>query len=174
MLAFTIDKIATPMGDMLIVTDADGALRALEWTDLEERMARLLQRQYKNDPPKLTHGPAPIGIKENLRSFFDGQLNALEGLPVGMGGTAFQRSVWSALRAIPVGDTCSYQDIANAIGNPKAVRAVGLANGANPIGIVVPCHRVIGANGTMTGYGGGIARKEWLLRHEGALASVLV
>jgi O-6-methylguanine DNA methyltransferase len=85
------------------------------------------------------------------------------------GGTDFERSVWAELRCIPLGTTISYGELAKRIGNPNAMRAVGLANGKNPIAIVVPCHRVIGANGSMTGYGGGIHRKEWLLRHEGAL-----
>ena len=84
------------------------------------------------------------------------------------GGTAFQKAVWAALRAIPAGETRSYSQLAAAIGSPKAVRAAGLANGQNPIAVVVPCHRVIGANGTLTGYAGGLERKRWLLAHEGA------
>ena len=83
-------------------------------------------------------------------------------------GTPFQRAVWAALRRIPAGETLSYGQLAAQIGKPKAVRAVGLANGSNPVGVVVPCHRVIGADGSLTGYGGGLPRKLWLLEHEGA------
>ncbi|MBW7935431.1 MAG: methylated-DNA--[protein]-cysteine S-methyltransferase, partial [Gemmatimonadaceae bacterium] len=90
-------------------------------------------------------------------------------LPLAPTGTAFQQRVWKALREVPFGKTASYGDIARRIGNPKGVRAVGLANGRNPISIVVPCHRVIGSDGSLTGYGGGLDRKQWLLRHEGAL-----
>ena len=93
---------------------------------------------------------------------------AIHGLLVETGGTVFQRSVWAALREIPVGQTLSYGALATRLQCPKAVRAVGLANGANPVGIVVPCHRIIGSDGSLTGYGGGVARKRWLLNHEGA------
>ena len=103
-----------------------------------------------------------------LEKYFAGDLDALAGIIVDTGGTPFQQRVWSELRKIPVGRTASYGDIARAIGAPTAVRAVGAANGANPVGIVVPCHRVIGTNGNLTGYGGGIERKRWLLRHESA------
>ncbi len=100
-----------------------------------------------------------------LRAYFAGTLHAFD-LPLAPAGTPFQQSVWHALRAIPRGHTQSYAGIARAIANPNAVRAVGLANGRNPISIIVPCHRVIGADGSLTGYGGGLARKRWLLEHE--------
>lgn len=174
MLVFTTDKIDTPTGEMMIVTDSGGGLRALEWTDLEDRMTRLVGRQYKGQHITLKQGSAPACVKDALASYFGGELHALDNLVTEAGGTEFQRSVWAALRKIPVGQTRSYLEIAIAIGNPKGVRAIGLANGANPIGIVVPCHRVIGANGSMTGYGGGIARKQWLLKHEGAIAGGLI
>lgn len=90
-------------------------------------------------------------------------------LPLAMDGTSFQRRVWQQLLTVPYGKTVSYLGIANELGNPKAIRAVGAANGQNPISIVVPCHRIIGSNGKLIGYGGGLWRKEWLLRHEGAL-----
>jgi methylated-DNA-[protein]-cysteine S-methyltransferase len=109
-----------------------------------------------------------LGIRAALERYFAGDLFALDGLPVATNGTAFQQTVWRALRAIPAGTTLSYGALAIRIGKPQAMRAVGLANGANPVGIVVPCHRVIGANGTLTGYGGGLPRKRWLLAHEGA------
>jgi methylated-DNA-[protein]-cysteine S-methyltransferase len=104
-------------------------------------------------------------------AYFDGDVRALDALPVKTQGTAFQSEVWAALRAIPVGQTRSYGQLAAAIGRPSAVRAVGLANGSNPVGVIVPCHRVIGANGTLTGYAGGLERKRWLLAHEAANAS---
>jgi len=94
-------------------------------------------------------------------------LPAIDDLEVATAGTTFQRDVWRELRRIPVGQTISYSELAQRIGRPKAVRAVGLANGANPVSIVVPCHRVIGANASLTGYGGGLHRKVWLLEHEG-------
>jgi methylated-DNA-[protein]-cysteine S-methyltransferase len=174
MLELSFDTMSSPTGDLMIVTDQEGHLRALEWTDLEDRMTRLLARQYKGQHVTLTKGQAPIAIRQALEHYFDGDLHALDNLSTTSGGTAFQRSVWRALRDIPVGQTRSYLDIAKAIGNPKGVRAIGLANGANPIGIVVPCHRVIGSNGALTGYGGGMARKHWLLRHEGAIAGELI
>lgn len=106
--------------------------------------------------------------RQQLEEYFAGTRQDFD-VPLAGGGTAFQQSVWQALGRIPFGTTCCYLDIADAIGNPKAVRAVGAANGSNPIPIVVPCHRVIGRNGTLIGFSGGMDKKEWLLRHEGAL-----
>jgi methylated-DNA-[protein]-cysteine S-methyltransferase len=169
-----LDDISSPMGDMMILTDDNGILRALEWRDLKGRMDTLLARQYRGIDLEISHKPAPKAIAQAIGDYFAGNIRALDHIETASGGTDFQRTVWGALRTIPVGQTRSYQDIASMIGNPKAVRAVGLANGANPIGIVVPCHRVIGANGALTGYGGGMARKQWLLTHEGALAKPLV
>lgn len=102
---------------------------------------------------------------EQLQAYFAGTLQQFS-LPLAASGTAFQQQVWQALCAVPFGTTCSYADIANQIANKKAVRAVGAANGRNPIAIIVPCHRVIGANGTLTGYAGGLDKKAWLLKHE--------
>ena len=161
----TLDVLPTPLGEMRIVTDAAGALRALDWTDHAERMDRLLGRYQRG--ATLSTGRAPNKVRNALEAYFAGELSAINGLPVNAGGTEFQRAAWSALRQIPAGETRSYGAQASAIGRPKAVRAVGLANGANPVGIVVPCHRVIGANASLTGYGGGVERKRWLLQHEG-------
>ena len=111
----------------------------------------------------------PLGVGTRLARYFDGRLDAIDDLPVDPGGTPFQRRVWSALRRLPCGATRSYGALAAGLGKPAASRAVGLANGANPIAIVIPCHRVIGSDGALTGYAGGIARKRWLLEHEGAL-----
>jgi methylated-DNA-[protein]-cysteine S-methyltransferase len=111
-------------------------------------------------------GADPHGLTGAIARYFAGELRAIDVLPVATAGTPFQREVWSALRKIPCGTTISYGRLAADLGRPAAVRAVGLANGSNPIGVVVPCHRVIGANGSLTGYGGGIERKRWLLDHE--------
>ena len=164
--AFTLDRIETPVGTVLLVTDDAGAVRALDFLDHEPRMMRLLARHYGQ--VELTSGLAPEPVRAAVLAYFGGDARALEGLPVATGGTPFQREVWAALRSIPAGETRSYGQLAAAIGRPKAVRAVGLANGANPVGIIVPCHRVVGANGTLTGYAGGLERKRWLLAHEAA------
>ena len=106
-------------------------------------------------------------------AYFEGEITAIDKLPTATNGTGFQREVWAELRRIPPATTISYGQLAERIGRPKAVRAVGMANGSNPVGVVVPCHRVIGSNGKLTGYGGGLHRKEWLLRHEAQYASPL-
>lgn len=160
-----VDDYATPIGTAVLVFDRDGALRALDFEDHAARTKRLLRLFY--GPTPLTPRKAPAPIRAMLRRYFDGDLGALRDAPCAVAGTPFQRSVWSALRRIAPGSTTTYGALAQALGNPLASRAVGLANGSNPIGIVVPCHRVIGANGALTGYGGGLPRKRWLLRHEG-------
>jgi O-6-methylguanine DNA methyltransferase len=162
-----VDRFASPLGDVLLVTDGGGLLRALDFHDYEERMRRLLGRQYRSFD--LRAGPAPASLRASLASYFGGELDALARVRVETGGTEFQRRVWAALRAIPVGATTTYGKIAAALGQPGASRAVGLANGANPVAIVVPCHRVIGANASLTGFGGGLHRKRWLLEHERAI-----
>ncbi|MBU1385908.1 MAG: methylated-DNA--[protein]-cysteine S-methyltransferase [Alphaproteobacteria bacterium] len=164
----TLDRIATPVGEVLLVTDADGAVRALDFADYEPRMMRLLSRHLPGFV--LEAGRAPDPVRTAVTAYFDGDLAALDGVAVKTGGTTFQRTVWAALRAIPAGQTRSYGQLAAAIGSPRAVRAAGLANGQNPVALIVPCHRVIGSTGALTGYAGGLERKMWLLRHEGALA----
>lgn len=163
----TLDRIATPVGEALLVVDADGAVRALDFADYEARMRRLLRRHCGADPV-LVEGRASEPVRRAVEAYFAGDVRALGGLTVRTAGTAFQRAVWAALRAIPAGETRSYGQLAAAVGSPKAVRAAGLANGQNPVAVIVPCHRVIGANGTLTGYAGGLERKRWLLAHEGA------
>lgn len=157
--------LATPLGDAALVFDGEGRLRAFDWESHESRMLRLLARQQR--AAGLEPAPAPAALIEPFERYFSGELTALAAVPWTLGGTAFQQAVWRALTDIPPGRTESYGALAARIGAPKAVRAVGLANGANPLGLVVPCHRVIGANGSLTGYGGGLERKLWLLRHEG-------
>ena len=107
-------------------------------------------------------------MRDRLKAFFAGDLAAILEIPVESAGTPFQRKVWSVLRKIPAGETWTYTEVAARAGRPAAVRAAGAANGLNPISVVVPCHRVIGADGSLTGYGGGLDRKRWLLKHEGA------
>jgi methylated-DNA-[protein]-cysteine S-methyltransferase len=160
------DRYPTPVGEAILVFDERGRLRALDFFDHEGRMQRLLLRHY--GMVSLQRAPAPAAIANALDAYFRGRLDALTAIPRCTAGTPFQRTVWEALCTIPPGTTLSYLALAQRIGRPAAVRAVGLANGANPIGIVVPCHRVIGADGSLTGYGGGLPRKRWLLEHEGA------
>lgn len=161
-----LDAVATPIGEALLVTDYEGFLRAFDWRDHEARLRRLVRRFYGVDT--LVAGAAPSAIRHAIEAYFSGRLQALHAIPRRVSGTAFQLRVWRALDDIPAGRTESYGALARRIGHPAAVRAVGLANGANPIGLIVPCHRVIGADGSLTGYGGGLERKRWLLRHEGA------
>ena len=165
-LQFLIDRLATPIGDMFIVADREGNLRATFWTDDEEDLRHVLTRHYGGATIELEQASNPHGLTVTMAAYFAGDLHAIDKLPVATAGTPFQRDVWRALREIPCGTTISYAQLAQRIGRPSAVRAVGLANGSNPIGVVVPCHRVIGANGSLTGYGGGIERKRWLLDHE--------
>lgn len=115
-----------------------------------------------------TASPLLALASQQLNEYFAGTRTTFD-LPLDFHGTVFQRQVWQQLLTVPYGQTVSYQDIANTLGNPKAVRAVGAANGQNPISVIAPCHRIIGSNGNLTGYGGGLWRKEWLLKHEGYL-----
>lgn len=165
-LDLRIDRIDTPIGELLIVADHDGNLRAVDWTDYEPRMLRLLRLHYGKNGFRLIPDRNPNGLSNAIRNYFEGELTAIDILPVQTKGTDFQREVWRALRTIPCGTMISYAKLAERICRPTAVRAVGLANGSNPVGIVVPCHRVIGSDGSLTGYGGGIERKRWLLDHE--------
>ncbi|MFP2911360.1 methylated-DNA--[protein]-cysteine S-methyltransferase [Pyxidicoccus sp. 3LFB2] len=166
-LPLRIDRTDTPIGELVIVADREGRLRAVDWTDYEARLLRLLRLHYGERGFVLEPERNPGGLTQALRAWFSGDLGVIASLPVETGGTPFQRTVWAALRDIPCGTTVSYSELARRIGRPAAVRAVGLANGANPVGIVVPCHRVVGSNGALTGYGGGLERKRWLLAHEG-------
>jgi methylated-DNA-[protein]-cysteine S-methyltransferase len=162
-----LDRLATPIGEALIVTDEAGYLRAFDWADRAASMTRLLRLHYGSLEP--APGPAPDGMKRLLSDYFAGDVGCLAGIEWCTAGTAFQRAVWRALTTIVPGETLSYGALAAKLGYPNAVRAVGAANGSNPVSLVVPCHRVIGADGSLTGYGGGLERKRWLLRHEGAV-----
>ena len=159
-----VERLDTPTGLLQVVTDDEQQVRAVDWDDHQHRLYGLLARHYGVVELHTTAAATPAG--RALDAYFAGDLNALDALPTATNGTAFQRLVWAALRTIPVGRTISYSALAAQIGQPTATRAVGLANGSNPISIVIPCHRVIGANGALTGFGGGVARKRWLLAHE--------
>ena len=146
------DYLASPLG-LVEVTASEQGLVAVTFCD---KPCQPVQAQR-----------VAAEAKRQLIAYFAQELREFD-LPLAAAGTVFQQQVWQALTTVPYGKTASYGDIAKAINNPKGVRAVGLANGKNPIAIIVPCHRIIGANGTLTGYAGGLDKKAWLLRHEGA------
>jgi methylated-DNA-[protein]-cysteine S-methyltransferase len=158
--------IDTPIGKLLLVADHSGNLRSAGWIEDEADVLHQLRTHYGADGFELESSHNPHGLSDALRNYFAGELNAIDRIAVETGGTPFQREVWRELRKIPCGTTISYAKLAQRVGRPNAVRAVGLANGSNPVPIVVPCHRVIGSDGSLTGYGGGIERKRWLLQHE--------
>lgn len=161
-----IDRMTSPIGTLLLVWQPD-ALRALHFDDGDEQLLRrLLRWQFGVDD--LASAPAPAEVRNPIEAYFRGEIGAIDTVPVQTAGTPFQQQTWTALRKIPAGGTLSYSALAVRIGRPGASRAVGLANASNPVAIVVPCHRVIGANGALTGYGGGLDRKRWLLAHEQA------
>jgi len=158
------ENVATPVGPMdLVVGEQDVLL--FEFERGRVRVEQKLVARFGT--VVLDDATNPLGYTDRIRAYFEGELTALDELPVDPGGTTFQALVWSQLRKIPVGRTRSYAEIAQAIGRPSATRAVGAANGQNPIAVILPCHRVIGADGSLTGFGGGLDRKRWLLRHEG-------
>jgi len=165
-MRFAYHRIDSPLGTILAVT-SEGALHALDFHDHIDRLRRLLQTHY--GAVELIEAHDGLGLRARLARYFDRDFDAFVGLPLQTNGTAFQKAVWTRLLAIAPGTTATYGEIARELADVSASRAVGLANGSNPIAIVVPCHRVIGANGKLTGYGGGLHRKEWLLRHEGVL-----
>jgi methylated-DNA-[protein]-cysteine S-methyltransferase len=160
-------RVETPIGALFLVVRGE-TLVAASFDGREDGMPRALERRF--GPVCLEEHPDPGGIVARLRAYFKGDLAALDAIPADPGGTPFQQRVWTALRRIPVGTTLSYSMMARDIGDPDAVRAVGTANGSNPVPVVIPCHRVIGADGSLTGYGGGLERKRWLLVHEGVEA----
>jgi O-6-methylguanine DNA methyltransferase len=159
--------LSTPLGDMLALDSGDG-LCALEFTG-PQRLTRLetrLRRYFPSHAILDRETPAIARTRAWLDAYFAGTSADISELRLDMRGAAFEQRVWTALRAIPPGETTSYGTIAKALGSAGASRAVGMANGANPIAIIVPCHRVIGASGSLTGYGGGLDRKTWLIDHE--------
>ncbi len=171
MQTLEIAETATPIGTIRLAV-ASGRLCALEFAERWPRRLAWLARQL--GPMGTRPAADPAGVVSALAAYFGGCLDALDDVPLEMVGTAFQRRVWSALRSVPAGRTVSYGELARSVCGPAAARAVGAANGANPIAIVVPCHRVVGADGTLTGYAGGLERKRWLLAHEGHCVGSLV
>jgi methylated-DNA-[protein]-cysteine S-methyltransferase len=162
----TIARMETPIGPILLATDAQDQLRGVDFWNDDTALHRSLRQHvgaYEAAP-----GEVPAALRDAFDRYFAGDAEALKAVSWTTGGTEFQRKVWRALTTIPAGETWSYGQLARHIGLPDAVRAVGAANGANPVPIVVPCHRVIGSDGSLTGFGGGLDRKRWLLRHEGA------
>ena len=160
--------ITTPVGDMLALASDEG-LCALEFTGPRKRLTRLEARLERHFPPhEIVDRDTPVIARTRkwLTAYFAGASAEVGDLPLDMRGAAFEKRVWKALTRIPPGETTSYGAIAKALGSAGASRAVGAANGANPIAIIVPCHRVIGSSGSLTGYGGGLDRKTWLLNHE--------
>lgn len=159
---FALWQRETPLGRLTLIS-REGALCALEFASEE---AELLRRFV---PPGAMLERCPVEtIDRALTAYFAGEVGALDAVPVALEGTDFQRAVWAALRRIPVGQTWTYARLAREVGKPTAMRAVGAANGRNPVALVVPCHRVIATGGKLGGYAGGLDRKAWLLRHEGA------
>lgn len=171
-LNFRLERFSTPIGQLLPVSDEQQQVRAVDWHDYEERMHLLMRRQYKGLDLALRETSAVSPAARILQAYFEGDLGGIDNIQVALGGTDFQRQVWLALRGIPAGQVLSYRDFAMRLGRPSATRAVGLANGANPVSIVLPCHRVIGSNASLTGYGGGLQRKRWLLEHENAIPAL--
>lgn len=165
----SVDRIDSPIGP-LTIAEHDGRICLLHFGGTEAEVRAMLTRWYPDDPPAKC---GRFGIRATLRRYFEGELDVLDEIPVELNGSPFQQRVWSALRSIPAGTTMSYGDLARRIGHRAAVRAVGAANGANPVALIVPCHRVIGTNGSLTGYGGGLHRKRWLLVHEGVRSATL-
>lgn len=162
MLELALDRLDSVLGTLLIVAEGR-RLCALDYA--EERMTLLLKRRYGKYC--LSEAADPNGFSSRLRAYFDGDMRAIGTIPVSLGGTDFQQQVWTALRAIPPGRVLSYGQLAAQLGRPAACRAVGMSNALNPIAIVVPCHRLLGVNGSLTGYAGGLERKRYLLGHEG-------
>lgn len=164
-MRLVLDSLATPIGTLALASDGD--VLCILYFDADEAVIERVLRRYHGPDFTLEKGRVPVTIRRALESYFEGDLLAIDSIPVNTGGSDFQKSVWLALREIPAGSTTSYGKLAAKLGNPTASRAVGLANGSNPVAVILPCHRVIGADGSLTGYGGGLPRKRWLLAHEG-------
>jgi len=164
-MALYQDRITSPIGDIVLVAE-DGALRLIDFDDGPRLEAFMRRHLGTTDIPKKRN---PWGLSAAIRAYLKGDVAAVDKLPAKPKGTDFQQRVWAELRKIPAGRTIAYRELAKRAGRPTAIRAAGAANGQNPISIVIPCHRVVGTDGSLTGYGGGLDRKRWLLEHEGAL-----
>jgi methylated-DNA-[protein]-cysteine S-methyltransferase len=164
-----IDHIDSPVGPLGIAERA-GRICLLHFGGDDSSVDAAIARWYPGEPSARRSIP---GVKQTLRRYFAGDIAAIDTIDVELNGTEFQKAVWTALRRIPAGSTISYGELARRIGRRSAIRAVGAANGANPVALIVPCHRVIGSDGSLTGYGGGLDRKRWLLSHEGVSMPML-
>lgn len=160
-------RYVSPIGKLSLAS-IDGKLVHLDFEDNDDRLHTIQTRRFK-DLEWIEGGTAPAAVIKWLDGYFAGNVGPLPMDVIKMVGTDFQKSVWDALTKIPSGQSLSYAGLADQLGNPKAVRAVARANALNPVSIIVPCHRVIGSNGTLTGYAGGLDRKKWLLDHEAAM-----
>lgn len=157
------ETLATPLGDMLVVT-SDHVVHLVDFADYEDRLRTLADRHLGTSAIANRAPESPAS--RALHAYFSGDVTAIDRLDVATSGTPFQEEVWAALRRIPAGHTCGYGEMAERLGRTNAARAVGRANGLNPVSIIVPCHRLVGASGSLTGYAGGMERKKWLIRHE--------
>ena len=168
-MKLTFDNFETPLGDMTAACTETGAICLLDFTDCQDRWQGILQRRFGSYGYVSQNNPQ--GIRDRMTEYFTGSdpRTAFDGVQIDTDGTPFQRTVWQALQDIPYGETISYSELANRAASPKAVRAVGTANGRNPVAIIVPCHRVIARDGSLAGYAGGVTRKQKLLTLEGAL-----
>jgi len=165
-LELYLEEFPSPIGGIYLVSSPNGVC-ALDFQGYDDRMNSLLTRQFGT---YTIHSNGRVSeSRRRVEAYFSGEVRAVDSIQVDVHGTGFQREVWAALRTIAAGATQSYRQLAQRIGRPKATRAVGLANSQNPVAIIQPCHRVIGTNSKLTGYAGGLDRKAWLLRHEGAL-----
>ena len=164
------DQLPAKFCTIHLVSDGERMV-SLDFKGFEERLHKLMSKRY--EAYELVDQDNPQGFTDILKAYLAGDITAVDAIPVDTGGTEFQKSCWELLRKIPAGETWTYGQMAKVLGNPNASRAVGITNSLNPVGIVVPCHRVIGASGKLTGYAGGLNVKDWLLKHEGAQGQLL-
>lgn len=168
-MKLTVSRIDSPVDRLSLATDEQGRLRGICWGD--DGLKKAMRREYPD--AEMVEGETPCDVLAGLEAFFGGDMTAFDRIPWSLAGATagdgFQARVWRALADIPAGQTISYGEMARRAGEPGAAQAAGVALNRNPIAVVLPCHRVVGADGAMVGFGGGLERKTWLLRHEGAL-----
>ena len=164
METIALATVDSPIGELTVAARGPRVC-LVHFGPVNKYVQSVLATWYPDSP--VASADDPGGVASVLTRYFGGDLASLDEVDVELHGTAFQQRVWNALRTVPAGTTTSYADLAGRVGAPTAVRAVGAANGANPVAVVLPCHRIIGSNGSLTGYGGGLERKRWLLAHEG-------
>ena len=167
MIDLTLWRYASPIGQLGLATDAGGVVHAFSFDGTDDDVARVARRHWTDAQTR--EGPAPRAVVDSLDAYFTGRRDALADIPWRIAGDGFQEKVWAELTRVSVGATISYGEMARRIGEPGAAQAVGVALNRNPIALILPCHRVVGADGALVGFGGGVERKRWLLAHEGAL-----